>query len=145
MIVPGGIDHKYFKEVAVGAKIVSLGMVCLLICGCATLFKGNSSKIDVASTPQGAQVTINGNLMGETPIRLKLESKKTYSIEFRKDGFMPKPINIQNHVGVGWIVLDGLGGLVPVISDAATGAWYDLDQDNVNAILEKQQPVPSAP
>ena len=23
--------------------------------------------------------------------------------------------------------------------DAATGAWYNLDQDNVNAILEKQQ------
>lgn len=41
--------------------------------------------------------------------------------------------------GAGWIVLDVLAGLVPIIVDAATGAWYGLDQDNVNAVLEKQQ------
>jgi hypothetical protein len=77
--------------------------------------------------------------MGKTPVRIKLESKLTYSIEFRKEGFATKTVNIQNHVGAGWIILDILGGLLPIIVDAATGAWYDLDQKNVNAILEKQQ------
>jgi hypothetical protein len=47
--------------------------------------------------------------------------------------------NITNHVGVGWIVLDVIFGLVPVIVDAATGSWYELDQKIVNALLEKQQ------
>ena len=123
-------------------KILSAAMMCLLLCGCATIFKGNSSKVDMNSEPQGAQVIVNGNLMGETPVRLKLESKHTYSIEFKKDGFKTKTINIQNHVGAGWIVLDVLAGLVPVVIDAATSSWYDLDQKNVNAILEKQQPRP---
>ncbi len=116
-------------------------VVCVFLFGsCATLFKGNSSKLDLNSNPQGAQVFVNGNLMGTTPVRLKLESKRTYAIEFKKEGFATKTVNIQNHVGAGWIVLDVLTGLLPVIVDAATGAWYDLDQKNVNAVLEKQQP-----
>lgn len=122
-------------------KILSVCLACLfLFSSCATLFKGNSSKLDLNSEPQAAQVYVNGNLMGETPVRLKLESKGTYSIEFKKDGYKTKTVNIQNHVGAGWIVLDVLTGLVPVIIDAMTGAWYGLDQTNVNAILEKQQP-----
>ncbi|MGC9093737.1 MAG: hypothetical protein ACP5JH_10890 [Bacteroidota bacterium] len=34
-------------------------------------------------------------------------------------------------------MLDILGGLIPVIIDAATGAWYYLDQTSINAVLEK--------
>lgn len=119
-------------------KILVLVMACLYLVSCATIFKGNSSKVDFNSDPQGAKILVNGNYMGDTPIRLKLESKKTYNIEFRKEGYKTKTFNITNHVGAGWIVLDVLFGLVPVIVDAATGAWYDLDQKNVNAILEKQ-------
>ena len=33
-----------------------------------------------------------------------------------------------------------LAGLVGVIVDAATGAWYSLDEKNVNAVLETQRP-----
>jgi len=122
-------------------KVLSIVVVCLLLFpSCATIFKGTGSKLDLSSNPQGAQVFINGNLMGETPVRIKLESKQTYSIEFKKAGYATKTINIQNHVGAGWIILDILGGLIPIIVDAATGAWYDLDQKNVNAILEAQQP-----
>ncbi len=120
-------------------SIFLVASLFLLTSSCATLFKGNTSKIDFSSNPQGAQIYVNGNYMGDTPIRLKLESKQTYNIEFRKEGYKTKTFNITNHVGAGWIVLDVLFGLVPVIVDAATGSWYDLDQKNVNAILEKQQ------
>jgi hypothetical protein len=36
-------------------------------------------------------------------------------------------------------------GLVPVVIDAATGAWYSLDQKNIDAVLEKQQKEPIDP
>jgi hypothetical protein len=78
--------------------------------------------------------------MGKTPLQLKLASKKEYAIEFRAEGYQPRVYNISNKVGAGWIVLDVLAGLIPVIIDAATGAWYKLDQDNINAVLIKQQP-----
>ncbi len=123
-------------------KVISLTLVIslfVLFSSCATIFKGTSSKVDFDSRPQGAKVYANGNYMGDTPIRLKLESKQTYNIEFRMEGYKTKTFNITNHVGVGWIILDVLAGLVPVIVDAATGAWYELDQKNVNAVLEKQK------
>ncbi|MGB9588967.1 MAG: PEGA domain-containing protein, partial [Armatimonadota bacterium] len=89
--------------------------------------------------PAGAQVYVNGTLMGTTPISLKLQKQKTYTIEFKKEGYHTRTVQLTNSVGAGWIVLDVLGGLIPVIIDAATGSWYSLDQDNVNAVLERQQ------
>jgi len=121
-------------------KLISSALIVVFVLslsGCAAIFKGNSSKVDTNSTPKGAQVYVDGNLMGETPIRLKLESKRTYAIEFRMEGYKSKTFNITNHVGAGWIILDVLAGLVGVIVDAATGAWYELDQKNINVILEK--------
>lgn len=109
---------------------------------CATIFKGTSEEVNFNSEPQKAEVWVNGTKMGETPLALKLESKKTYTIEFKKEGFETKSHTITNHVGAGWIILDVLTGLVGVIVDAATGSWYSLDQKNVNTVLEKQQPTP---
>jgi len=110
----------------------------LLFNGCALIFKGTSEKVSFSSEPSGAKVYVNGQLMGNTPFELKLESKKTYTIEFKKDGYESKTVHISNSVGAGYIILDILFGFVPIIVDAATGAWYTLDQDNVNAVLEKQ-------
>ena len=112
----------------------------LLSSSCATLFKGTSQEVNFNSDPQKAEVWVNGTKMGVTPLALKLESKKTYTIEFKKEGYETKSYNITNHIGAGWIILDVLAGLVGVIVDAATGAWYSLDKKNVNAILENQQP-----
>jgi len=122
-------------------KIIALGLAILYLSSCATIFKGTTEEVNVNSDPQRAQIFIDGKLMGETPITLKMESKKTYLIEFKKEGYKTKTFNLTNHVGAGWIILDVLAGLIPVVVDAATGAWYHLDQKNVNMILEKQQPI----
>ncbi len=121
---------KFVSSVVVVVFVLSLS-------SCAAIFKGTSSKVDTNSTPPGAKVYVDGNYMGDTPYRLKLESKRTYAIEFRMDGYKSKTFNVTNHVGAGWIVLDVLCGLVGVIVDAATGAWYEIDQKNINAVLEK--------
>ncbi|MFH1863066.1 MAG: PEGA domain-containing protein [bacterium] len=116
--------------------VVSL---CILLSGCAAILKGPNDKVEFNSDPLGAQVFVNGVSMGVTPIKLELASKQTYTIEFKKDGYESKTYHITNDVGAGWIVLDVLCGLVPVVIDAATGSWYGLDQDNVNAVLRAQQ------
>ncbi len=112
---------------------------CIAIqCGCALIFQGTSEKVRFSSEPSETKVYVNGQLMGTTPLELKLDSKKTYTIEFKKDGYESKTVLISNSVGAGYLILDILFGFVPIIVDAATGAWYTLDQDNVNAVLEKQ-------
>jgi hypothetical protein len=113
--------------------------IVVLSVGCAAIEKGTHERVDFTSDPSGADVYVNGDLMGTTPVKLKLESKETYRIEFRKKGFDAKTYTITNHVGTKWIVFDVILGVAPVIVDAVTGAWYELDQVSVHAVLEKQQ------
>ena len=121
----------------------AIAVVCvvsfLTMTGCATLFQGTSANVSMESSPVQADVYVNGQLMGRTPLQLKLATKKEYVVEFRAEGYQPRTYHINNRVGAGWIILDVLGGLIPVIIDAATGAWYKFDQDNINAQLVKQQ------
>jgi hypothetical protein len=64
-------------------------------------------------------------------------SQRDYAIELRMDGKAAKTVNVQNKVGAGWIVLDVLGGVVPMIIDAVMGSWYGFDQNSVTVILDK--------
>jgi hypothetical protein len=55
-----------------------------------------------------------------------------------KKGFCTKRYTIANHVNTKWIVFDVILGAAPVLVDAFTGAWYELDQDYIKAYLEKE-------
>ena len=121
-------------------KIISVFVLVSFIfvfSGCATIFTGGKGTVNATSNPKGAEVFINGISYGKTPVRVKLKTKKEYEITFKKAGYKPVTKRITNKVGAGWIILDVIMGLVPVIVDAATGAWYQFDQKTVNAMLER--------
>ncbi len=124
------------KKSIAGLCILSL----LFITGCATVFKGANANVDMQSSPVQAEVYVNGVRMGRTPVQLNLAVKKSYAIEFRAEGYQPRVYHISNRVGAGWVILDVLLGLAPVIVDAATGSWYHLDQQHIDAVLVAQQP-----
>jgi hypothetical protein len=121
------------------AVVFMLSSLILSLSGCATVFRGEHRKLSVNSEPESAQVYINGTYYGRTPLRIELRPNQPYTVEFRKVGFKTEVRQIKNEIGIGWVVLDVVCGLVPVLVDALTGAWYDLDQRYVNAILERQQ------
>jgi hypothetical protein len=117
--------------------LISFGF---MFSGCAAMFKGSNSKVIATSRPEGAKVYVNGFYYGTTPIKLNLKSKESYAIEFRKEGYQSVTRHVHSRVGAGWIILDVIFGLVPVIVDAATGSWYYLDQKRVDAELTRQNP-----
>ncbi|HMN26177.1 MAG TPA: PEGA domain-containing protein [Ignavibacteriaceae bacterium] len=127
---------KFYKS---GLFFSLIAATAFIFSSCATIFKGSTDDVSFSSEPTGAKVYVNGNLLGTTPVQLELKSKNSYTIEFKKDGYETKTVLLNNSVGGGWIVLDILGGLFPVIIDAATGNWYELDQEHVNGVLEEQQ------
>lgn len=122
-------------------------MICLLltlavvvsVTGCATLFKQKSRTVSFDSDPQGATVYINGNRMGETPMPLNLSNKKAVTVTFKKEGYEDKTYVINTKTGTGWVILDIFGGFIPVIIDAVTENWYNLDTDAVKAILDVER------
>ena len=66
---------------------------------------------------------------------LTCPSEKSTRFTFRKDGYKDKTYQVSRSVGIGWVILDILGGLVPLIVDAATGDRFMLDADTVNVIM----------
>jgi len=118
--------------------ITSIVTLTVLVTGCATLFGPKTHPLAVSSEPHGAEVYVNGFKMGNTPVELSLKADKSYNIEFRKEGYESVTRIVNTKVGAGWVILDVLAGLVPVIIDASTGAWNQLDQDAVNAALVQQ-------
>lgn len=117
---------------------VSIITLAVMFTGCAALFAPKTHSLAVGSEPRGAEVYVNGFKMGTTPVELSLKADKSYTIEFRKPGYESVTRVVNTKVGAGWVVLDVLGGLIPVVIDAATGSWNKLDQDAVNAVLIEQ-------
>jgi len=113
-------------------------VLAVMLTGCATLFKGGLSRVDVNSTPPKAEVYVDGELYGETPTKLQLKPNRSYRVEIRHGDKSAIRI-IQNSVGTGWIVLDVLGGLIPIIVDASTGNWFELDTDRIHVTFENGQ------
>lgn len=117
---------------------IAFVLLIALTTSCATLFGPKTNALSISSSPDGAEVYVNGFKRGTTPVELNLKPDQSYTIEFRKEGYQSVTRVVNTKVGAGWIVLDILGGLIPVVVDAATGAWNKLDQDAVNAALVKQ-------
>lgn len=121
--------------------IAALLLITGLLSSCALLFKGESSKVNFKTKPDGAEVIVNGVSYGTTPVEVHLKSDTSYTVELKYHG-QTHNLVLQNNVGGLWVVLDILGGFVPLIVDAATGAWYNLSPGQV--YYEFNQPAPSA-
>jgi hypothetical protein len=104
---------------------------------------------------KGADVYVNGVLLGVTPVRLQLKLNNSYTLEFKKVGFETKTVVLNDSVCTGWIVLDladesenimldsatELRGLVPLVVDSTVGSRTSLNQRRVNQVLERQKPT----
>jgi hypothetical protein len=121
-----------------GVNRALLTGLILVLSACATLFNSDKDAVSFSSTPSEAEVWINGSMRGHTPLTLELQPNEEYTVVFRKDG-REQAYELENHVGAGWVVLDVLGGLIPIIVDAATGDWQELDSKAIQVNLPAGQ------
>ena len=117
-----------------------LPILVLAATGCATLFNGSQRTVSFNSNPVAAEVWIDGALRGMTPLSLDLDNHRSRTVTFRKEGHQDVACELTASVGAGWVILDVLGGLVPVIIDAATGAWKSLNKGACNVVLPAGKP-----
>lgn len=115
-------------------------IACLLAVGCGAIFNGTRQTVLATSSPAGAQIKAEpGALQFTTPASISLERKNEYVLTFSKEGYSPATFQIQKSLNAGVLVLDVLfTGLVGVIVDAATGAWYKLAPESATVVLEKK-------
>jgi hypothetical protein len=108
------------------AKLAAVLVIAMMSVGvgCAAILSSGPDPMGFVSDPDGAEVLVNGQLMGRTPLQLQLHPDKRYTVTFRKDGYRDAVVTLQTHVQAGWVIADiFLTGLIGVVIDAATGEW----------------------
>jgi len=118
-------------------RLVIVSVLVLVAVGCASIMHGTRQEVGVTSTPSGARVFDNGTPLGTTPAVVNLKRRHNHIVRVELDGYQPFEIALTRHV-TGWIWGNiFFGGLVGFVIDAADGAIYQLEPENIVAALGK--------
>lgn len=104
----------------------------LLVCGCGTILSGHRDKITISSKPEGATIYVDGQRVGETPKKVTLVSTSDHTVRLEKDGYEPKTATLVRKVAAGYVVLDVVTGVIPLLVDATTKGWKTLRPEGVD-------------
>jgi hypothetical protein len=108
----------------------------LALCGCASIFNGQTQAVTIKSAPEGAAIVIT-NRAGESihsgvaPATVTLKrgagyfKSETYKVVMKKEGFADREVTITGSVS-GWYIGNILfGGLIGMLAvDPNTGGMY---------------------
>jgi hypothetical protein len=118
-------------------KIVVLFILFIFLSGCASVVSGRGQEIPLASTPSGADVTVDGIYMGTTPTIAPLRRKNPHNIVFSKKGYTEQTKTTQRKTN-GWVWGNIVfGGIIGLIIDYSTGASYKIEPTAVEVTLVK--------
>jgi hypothetical protein len=108
----------------------------LALTGCAAVLGRSEKNFDLQSNPQGAEVYLNGNRLGITPVKARLDNHQTHTFVYKKEGFKDASCTLSKGTGGGWVVLDIVSGLIPIVIDAATNSWSQTKGSTCSGSLE---------
>ena len=105
--------------------VAALSASLSILSGCATIVSGTSEAVQVDSAPSNAVVKINGQQLGQTPVKVSLDrSQKVATVEIYLPGYKREMIELKRSVN-GWTWGNILiGGIIGLVVDASTGAMY---------------------
>ncbi len=75
------------KAETMGIALI-LGLVSVWT-GCATILKGTGQGMSITSRPSGAEVLVDNESKGITPVSAKLRRKENHTVVIRLDGYEP--------------------------------------------------------
>jgi hypothetical protein len=116
-------------------SLILVGVV-LACSGCAAIMGSSEKTFDLQSAPSGADVYLDGNRIGTTPARVKLDNHKTHTFVYKRNGFKDGSCTLAKGTGAGWVIFDVISGLVPIIIDAATNSWTQTQGSSCTGSLE---------
>lgn len=70
-------------------------LIMITLVGCAGIINGTSQSVTINSTPEDAEVYIDGELRGTTPLTVKLKKNRYDTIMVKKKGYktLTKPLS----------------------------------------------------
>lgn len=124
------------------ALIVPLG-------GCASLTRGTTEPLQIASVPAGANVRTSNELACVTPCTLTVNRKDELSVTVSKSGYRPETVEVKTRIAAegaagfaGNVLLPG--GVIGMGIDAVNGAALEHTPNPVSVTLTPEPPPPPA-
>jgi hypothetical protein len=118
--------------------------------GCASVTRGTTESISIASTPPGATANVSGleaPTTCVTPCVVQAKRNADITVSISKEGYEPQVIPLTKEIpGAGAAGLAGnvlVGGLVGVGVDAMTGAAQDHKPNPVTVALQPSRSAPT--
>lgn len=130
-----------------GLICVLLASILVIVNGCASIFNGNASMLNIMTNPENATVTIKGSQSGEkivqhTPCNITLNKGSDYMVKIEFAGYQSENIIIRREIA-GWFwgnIL--LGGVIGMVIDYATNNMWTHAPTNINLDLSKLSSLP---
>ena len=69
----------------VNAVAIVLLILSLNFISCATMIKSGAGRVALHSNPSGAEVLVNRQALGKTPVTLELDNKSTHQVTLGKN------------------------------------------------------------
>ncbi|HTL68377.1 MAG TPA: PEGA domain-containing protein [Lacunisphaera sp.] len=124
---------KRYPILLVGSALVAI----LFSSGCASIVKGTTQPIPVTSDPTGAEVKLDGNKLGQTPLKIEAKRKADHLLTIEKAGYQTESVAITRNIGGAVFGNIIAGGLVGWGVDAISGAQYNLTPTTINITLRQ--------
>ena len=130
-------------------RVVGIVALAAALGGCASVTRGTTENISIASTPAGAEATISGLDVPTaciTPCAIVAKRSADISVSFAKPGFETEVVTLTKEVpatgAAGFAGNIIAGGLVGMGVDAVTGAAQDHKPNPVIVTLQPSRPAP---
>jgi hypothetical protein len=101
----------------------------LAAAGSATVIKGTSQPVTIATNPPNAQVFVDDKPVGVSPLTINI-SHADHVVSASMPGYAPGYARLTTSFS-GWALLNGFTGFITIIVDAITGSIATLDQNTV--------------
>jgi len=117
------------------ALLTSIAAFAILGGGCASIVKGTTQAIPVSSDPTGADVKLDGNKVGQTPMKIDVKRKSDHLLTIEKTGYQVESVAITRNIGGAVFGNIIAGGLIGWGVDAISGAQWNLTPSTINIAL----------
>ncbi|MDR4478502.1 MAG: PEGA domain-containing protein [Nitrospira sp.] len=117
----------------------------LTVTGC-SIFGGSTQPLSINSDPPGANVLINGTVVGTTPLQQQVSRRGDLTVDVQKSGYQSQRRSTSRKLSsLGFVdVIGGAFLLLPLLGLIAPGAW-EQDPSTFGLTLEPESnpPVPT--
>ena len=123
------------------AQCATAAVASFVVAACASIMHGTHEDVGISSTPSSAQVTIDGQMTGKTPVVAHLTRKENHIVRIELPGYQPYEGTITHSVS-GWVWGNiAFGGLIGLAVDAIDGGMYKLEPEQLSGVLQANNAV----